>query len=290
VALDDALAALSGRPPRRGSAEARDALRPAPLGELDGARAFVGLAFADELGADPALLAAWAQAIGEEDDATLVIYAPGQDEAAAADALAPALEAAGIGDDDERDLALVIGAPAPEREAGLARGASVLLSRRPAPDAFAALPVTDNPAELRERAERRVALDGLGRSLTVAIKLCAARWDDAAAAPDLPLAQAIVAELERRGHRAVLQVAEAWDDADARAADVALHVRGPWPYAPHAGQPSVLWTTAAHADDVTAREAARFATVFAGDDVAAGIDAALGAVAPRLAGAPALAG
>jgi hypothetical protein len=284
LALDDALAALSGRPLRRGGAEARDALRPAPLGELDGARAFVGLAFAAELAADPALLAAWAQAIGEDDDATLVIYAPGQDEAAAAYALAPALEAAGIGDDDERDLALVIGAPAPEREAGLARGASVLLSRRPAPDALAALPVTADCAELRARAERRVAFDGLGRSLTVAVKLCAARWDDAAAAADLPLVQAVAAELERRGHRAVVQVAEAWDDAEARAADLAVHVRGPWPYAPQPGQPSVLWTTGAHAHEITAREAARFAAVVGGEDVTAGVDAALAAVA-----APALA-
>jgi hypothetical protein len=289
LALDAALAALSGRPPRRGSAEARDALRPAPLGELDGARAFVGLAFADELPADAALLAAWAQAIGEDDDATLVIYAPGQDEAGAADALAPALEAAGIGDDDERDLALVIGAPAPDREAGLARGASVLLTRRASSPAFAALPVTAEPAELRERAERRVALDGLGRPLSIAVTLCAARWDDAAAAPHLPLAQAIVAELERRGHRATLHVAEAWDDAEVRAADLAMHVRGPWPYAPQPGRPSVLWTTGAHADEVTEREASRFAVVMRDEDVAAGIEAALAAVAQRLAAAPALA-
>jgi hypothetical protein len=281
LALDDALAALGGQPPRRGSADARAALAAAaPLGELDGARAFVGLTFASELVADPALLGAWAEAFGEHDDATLVIYAPGGDEAAVADALAPALAAAGIGDDDARDLALVIGAATPEREDGLARGASVLLGRSDVPAAFAALPCVAEAAELRERAERRVCFHGIGRSLEVAVTLCAKRWDDAATAPDLPAARAVAAELERRGHRPVILVAEEWDGASARSCDAALHVRGAWPCVPAPGQVSVAWEPGV--SSVTPGEAARFATVVAGADAAGAVDALLGAVGARL--------
>ena len=211
IALDNALAALGGRAPERGGAEARAALRPIPLGELDGARAFVGLAWADELAADPALIAAWADAFGADDDATLVIYAPGGDEGAVVDALAPALAAAGIGDDDERDLALVIGAATPEREVGLARGACVAVSRRGLNGPFALLTALDGPDALRAAAAARLTHDGLGRPLSVAIKLCAARSDDAAKSAHLPLACAIADALARRGHAAVVQPAEDWD-------------------------------------------------------------------------------
>jgi glycosyltransferase involved in cell wall biosynthesis len=284
LALDDALAALDGRPPRRGSADARAALvAPAPLGELDGARAFVGVTFASELLSDPALLAAWTAAFGEDDDATLVIYAPGGDEAAVADALAPALAAAGIGDDDARDLALVIGAATPDREAGLARGASVLLTRAAAPAPFAALPCVADASALRDRAERRFRFDELGHPVQVAVTLCAERWDDAAASPDLPAARAVAAELERRGHRAVVLVAEEWDGARARACDAALHLRGAWPYLPAPGQRSVVWDLHAGAvSPVTPAEAARFAAVVPAGDAAGAVDALLQAIAPRL--------
>jgi hypothetical protein len=258
VLLDAALARLAGHAQRQDSAEARAAHESRPAAELDGSGTFVGLAFADELGSDPSLLGAWAATVGEDDDATLVIYAPGRDEAAVADALMPALAAAGIGDDDARDLALVVGPATPEREAGLARGASTLLTRRTAPGPFAALPVVSDPDDLRERSERRLTFDGLGRSATVAVKLCAQRWDDAHRAPDLSLARAVCDELARRGHRAVLQVAAEWHSADARACDAALHVRGPWPYLPLAGQSSLLWAPAGDAADVTPREAALF--------------------------------
>jgi len=278
LALDEAIATLSGRPLRRGSDDARARLHPAPLGELDGARTFVALAFADELAADPALLATWTGAFGPDDDVTLVIYAPGADEASVADALAPALAAAGVGDDDERDFALVIGAPTPDREAGLARGASVLLTRTIAPAPFAALPVSDDTDDLRSLAERRLGFDGLGRPATVAVKLCARRWDEAGRAADLPVATAVAAEIERRGHRAVIQVAEEWDGAEARACDVALHLRGAWPYVPAPGQPTVAWDLEPSTYAITPGEAARFAAVVSGGDVPAAIDAVLGAL------------
>jgi glycosyltransferase involved in cell wall biosynthesis len=285
IALADVLHTLGGPAPEPSSAEARAVHEIAPLAELDGARAFVGLAWADELAADAAPLVAWAEAFDGDDDATLVIYAPSGDEAAVIDSLSPALADAGIGVDDERDLALVIGAATPEREAGLARGASVLVSRRSATAPFSGLAAVVDAPSLRERAERRARFDGVGRALRVAVKLCAKRWEDAARAADLPLAQAIADELGRRGHAAIVQVAADWDGAEARDCDVALHVRGPWPYVPAPGEPCVLWTAGAHGADVTPEEAARFAAVLTPADVAAGVDAALAAVAPQGAGA-----
>ena len=219
-------------------------MRPTPLGELDGARAFVGLAWADELALDPALIAAWADAFGADDDATLVIYAPGGDEGAVVDALAPALAAAGIGDDDERDLALVIGAATPEREVGLARGACVAVSRRGLNGPFALLTALDGPDALRAAAAARLTHDGLGRPLSIAIKLCVARSDDAAKSTHLPLACAIADALARHGHAAVVQPAEDWDGVEARDCNVALHLRGPWPYVPAPGETAVLWPLA----------------------------------------------
>ena len=291
IALDDAFAALGSRAPQRGSAEARAALRPAPLGELDGVRTFVGLAWADELAADPALLATWAETFGADDDATLVIYAPGGDEDEVVHALGPALAAAGIGDDDGRDLALVIGAATPEREAGLTRGACVALTRRGPSGPFAALAALDTPGALRDASTRRLAYDGVGRPLSVAIKLCVPRSDDAVGSRHLPLACAIADALARRGHMAVVQPAEDWNDGDARACDVALHLRGPWPYVPGPGETAVLWPLADAAADVTEREAARFAAVLdGGEDVGAGVAALLDAVTPRIGAAHALAG
>jgi len=273
ITLADVLAAVGGPAPERSSAEARAMHEVAPLGELDGARAFVGVTFASELVADPALLRAWADAFDEDDDATLVIYAPGGDEAAVVDALGPALVAAGIGDDDRRDLALVVGAPTPDREAGLARGANVMLTRGAAPDAFGDLPARHGAAALREHAERRWDFDGLGRALTVAVNVCAARWDDAGAAPDMAAAEAVADELERRGHRAVLRVAEEWDGAEAHGCDATVHVRGAWAYVPPFGRPSVLWDRHAIDSPVTAGEAARYDSVVSGHDATRVVDA-----------------
>src|SRR4051812_32546175 len=291
LALDAALAALAGQPPRRAGADARAAVLPAPLGELDGARAFVRLALAAEPVADPALLAASARAFDEDDDATLVIYAAGGDEAAVVADLGPAIAAAGIDDDDGRDLALVVGPATAAREAGLARGASALLTRAPARAAFAALPAVCAAADLRRHAEERLGHGGLGRPIGVAVKLCAKDWSDAAQAPDLPVALAIAEELERRGHRALVQVAAEWDGAEGRACDVALALRGPWPYVPQPGQPSVLWDRGGDPELRTPGEAARYdAVLTAGDDVTRGVDGFLAAVAPLVGATPALAG
>ena len=69
-------------PRARGRRRARARCAPPRSASSTAPGAFVGLAWADELAADPALLAAWADAFGADDDATLVIYAPGSDEGA----------------------------------------------------------------------------------------------------------------------------------------------------------------------------------------------------------------
>ena len=62
---------------------------------LEGARGFVGLAWADELDARPALLEAWAALFGADDDVTLVVLAGSE---ARLDALAAAVDELGAPD------------------------------------------------------------------------------------------------------------------------------------------------------------------------------------------------
>ena len=258
--LDDAIGALSGRPPTRSGDEPRAEHARRPPAALDGARSFVGLAFADELVADPSLLAAWAGAFDEDDDATLAIYAPGRDEAEVVGDLEGALSAAGIAPDDGRDMLAVVAPATLELEAGLARAVHALLSRRPAPGPFGGLRATAGDG-LRELAADRWQHGGLGRPISVAIKICPQRWDGAGHWGDLHFANALATELERRGHRALVQVTEDWDEPDGAACDVALHLRGLWPYVPRQDQVNVLWNIS-HPDLVTAREAARYDLVF----------------------------
>jgi hypothetical protein len=259
--LRDALAALDGRPPRAPDPEGRRIVERPPLAALDGARSFVGLAFADELVADPALLAEWAQAFDGDDDATLAIYAPDGDAAAVQAALAGALTAAGLSLDDERDMAAIVAPATPELEAAIARNVGAVVSRVRGPRCFGGLPFADASEELRGLAERRWSYDGLGRAVSVAIKVCPQRWHHAERWGDLHFARAVADELERRGHRAVIQVVEEWDDADGRDCDVALHLRGLFPYVPRPGQLNVLWTIS-HPELVSAAECDRYDLVF----------------------------
>jgi hypothetical protein len=67
-------------------------------------RAFTGLAFADELIADPALLSVWGELFSAHDDATLVIQTP----ADATEALVGAIGVAGLDREDAPDLLAVV--------------------------------------------------------------------------------------------------------------------------------------------------------------------------------------
>ena len=72
---------------------------------VEDARDHVTLAFADELIATPTLLADYTRATGP--DATLVVYAPGADVAATADAIMGAFETAGVAEDAIPDAVIL---------------------------------------------------------------------------------------------------------------------------------------------------------------------------------------
>jgi hypothetical protein len=94
------------------------------------------LAFADELVAAPELLAAYASAVCDADDVTLVIHAPATEAAAASEALAALAERVGLAGKDAADLLLV--ASGDEAEL-LAAPIRFVYSRRRPPAAFQSL-------------------------------------------------------------------------------------------------------------------------------------------------------
>ncbi len=114
-----------------------------PSHSIEGARARAVLAFADELVADPSLLAAWSAAFDGSDDITLVIYAPGWSSERAGESLGPVVAQAGLDGDDAADL-LALATPATVAlEASLARGASAVLTAHAPRPPFAALARVD---------------------------------------------------------------------------------------------------------------------------------------------------
>jgi hypothetical protein len=127
-----------------------------PAGPALPLRDFAVLAFADELVERPQLLAAYGQAFRAGDNATLAIYAPGWDDARAAELLSPVLAAAGIDGDDGADLLALPVPHDPDNERFLARRVQAVLSDRRPHGAFAdARTFTiDSVPDLRDLAER----------------------------------------------------------------------------------------------------------------------------------------
>ncbi|HEX7291791.1 MAG TPA: glycosyltransferase [Conexibacter sp.] len=236
---------------------------------LDGARAFVAVAHADELTARPELLRAWTAAFAQDDDATLAIATATADEdlAAVHARLAQALDAAGLGTDTDHDLALVSARHGTPTEIALAREAHAVLSDRPAARALAGHPRagagTAAIDTLRALAERRWSHDGFGAPLAISIQICPQRWDGAERWGDTHFARALADELERRGHAARIEVVAEWDAPTRPPADLTIHLRGLWPYVPRrAGDElNVLWNIS-HPDLVTAAECDVFDLVF----------------------------
>lgn len=110
---------------------------------IEGARGFAVLAFADELIADPSLLAAYATAFGPDDDATLVIYAPDSAPGVVEQTLGRALAAAGIDESGCPDLIAVSAPSAPAAQSHLARAVDAVFTRREIGGPFDRLPRYD---------------------------------------------------------------------------------------------------------------------------------------------------
>lgn len=107
---------------------------------LDDARELVVLAYADELVAEPLALAAFGALFGPGDDATLVIYAPGQGEQLVVARALRALEMAGIPAEAGPDM-LVLAVPGGEAtEAALAGHVDAVYSRGPVAGPLGAVP------------------------------------------------------------------------------------------------------------------------------------------------------
>jgi len=246
---------------------------------LDGARAFVAVASADELTRMPSLLRAWADAFAPHEQATLAIVTAEQDLRAVHARLAQALAAAGLDPDGEHDLALALAPRGSAAETALARQAHALLTGAGEPAAprdaaraasgaaafgdraLAGHPRAAGQDALRALAQRRWSHDGLGAPLDVAIQICPQRWDGAERWGDTHFARALAGELHRRGHRARLEVLAEWDAPDRPPADVTIHLRGLWPYVPRRAvgreELSVLWSIS-HPDLLTTAECDAF--------------------------------
>ena len=128
-------------------------------------RGFSVVASAEEISADPELLAAYARHFAAGDDATLVLYAPGADEAALVNVLERAMTAAGLGDGAPDMLLFAPPDGGPTAEAGLAHDASALLSRRDPSGPFAGLPRSRRRGRGPAARPRRVPLGDLGLKL-----------------------------------------------------------------------------------------------------------------------------
>jgi glycosyltransferase involved in cell wall biosynthesis len=283
-------------PPTPRDAEQRARFHTPAARALEGARAFVAVASAEELTAAPDLLRVWVAAFAPDDDATLAIATAEEDLEAVHARLARALAAAGVDPDGGHDMALVLAPAGTPVEIALAREAHAVLSGNPAggeshavlsanpvgsgtgatgrgsgADGFAARALAGHPRagahdadRLRALAERRWSHDGFGAPLTVAITICPQRWDGAERWGDTHFARALADELARRGHDARIEVVAEWDAPDRQPADVTIHLRGLWPYVPRrergsgAGEElSVLWNIS-HPDFLTVAECDAF--------------------------------
>jgi hypothetical protein len=107
---------------------------------VDERRGVAVAAFADELLERPALLAAYARSVGEDDDVTLLIWGPGQSPAAALATVEQAIVAAGLDEARLPDIALLPFAASPDSDRRLAEIADALLSEWPAVGRVGELP------------------------------------------------------------------------------------------------------------------------------------------------------
>lgn len=109
---------------------------------LDDLRSHVTVAFADELAERPELLAAYAADHGPDDDATLVVWGPGEPGEQLLATMQDALTRAGVADAVTPDVLLLTHGSFPAVESRLAEVAHAVLSDWPQAGALAALPLS----------------------------------------------------------------------------------------------------------------------------------------------------
>ena len=112
--------------------------------------------------------------------------------------------------------------------------------------------VREHTYAARARRLRTLLVDHEQR-LTFAIKIGAPNAAAAANWGDLPFARALARELQRRGHRSVIQTLDEWESESGLCHDVSLHLKGLSRAHPKPGQFNVLWSIS-HPDELTAEE------------------------------------
>jgi hypothetical protein len=105
---------------------------PAPGVSIDDTRRFTTLAFADELVEKPEILKTYVECFGADDDATLMLWAPGLDERALLAIAELAIEKAGLDPERLPDVLLVPLPGSPEADRRLSERADAVLSEWPA--------------------------------------------------------------------------------------------------------------------------------------------------------------
>jgi hypothetical protein len=213
---------------------------------VEGARSFVTLADAAELGARPELLAAYAGVFGAADDATLVIRLGSDPEALAG--LQAAVAAAGLDREDAADLlAVPAEGPGALSLARLAPSVDAVLSASLPEGPLAALPCVDESG-----VAALPALAG-GEGPSWCLNICAPNWWSARSWGDLHFARAIQQELARRGHAAAIHVIDQWEQSRDERFDVVVHLKGLTTYEPNPAQVNMLWNIS-HPEKLTDAE------------------------------------
>jgi hypothetical protein len=118
----------------------RVAQNPRPAVHLDPTRRFTTVAFADELVERPDLLRTYADTFTADDDATLILYAPGLDGNGLLELAQLAVDGAGLDEDALPDILLPPLAGSPETDKALAERANALLSEWPPVGALGRVP------------------------------------------------------------------------------------------------------------------------------------------------------
>jgi hypothetical protein len=192
---------------------------------LDDARRLVVLAPAEDLVAEPLRLAAYAALFGPEDDATLVIHAPGQSEQLVVARVMRALEMAGVPADAGPDMLVLAGPADAATELALAREAHAVYASGPLAGPLGALQRygMGDVAALRALARPSRSVPPAAHAPVVPVVMCV--WQR------VEFLAATIAQLERQvGVRPELHLwvnnAAAADDARriAGAAAIPVHV------------------------------------------------------------------